>query len=39
MNDQKHGCGIYIWPNGKTYDGGWVNGKQHGTARFTNSKG
>lgn len=31
--------GSYYWPDGKAYEGQWVNGKQHGEARFTNSKG
>lgn len=39
MNDKKHGFGSYYWPDGKAYEGQWVNGKQHGEARFTNSKG
>ena len=39
MNDQKHGQGVYQWPNGKKMEGTWANGKQDGQARFTNSKG
>jgi len=31
--------GKYTWPDGKIYDGGWVDGKQHGKARFTNTQG
>ncbi|MFN9903568.1 MAG: hypothetical protein ACK55Z_33295, partial [bacterium] len=27
------------WPDGKSYEGQWKDGKQHGEARFTNSKG
>lgn len=38
MNDQKHGHGIFVWPNGKVYNGGWFMGKQHGQALFTNEK-
>ena len=29
----------YSWPDGKCYDGMWSNGKQHGEAKFTISKG
>lgn len=39
MNDKKHGYGVCTWPDGKIYAGGWLDGKQHGKAKFTNAKG
>lgn len=39
LYDEKHGHGIYTWPNGKMYEGGWIKGKQHGRAKFTNASG
>ena len=30
---------MFSWPDGKKYDGGWLDGKQHGRAIYTNSKG
>ena len=38
LHDQKHGQGIYVWTNGKQYDGGWREGKQHGIGKFTSVK-
>ena len=29
-NGQKEGEGIFTWPDGKVYKGGWQEGKQHG---------
>ena len=30
---------ITLRPDGKKYDGGWKDGKQHGQGKYTNSKG
>ena len=30
IDDKKEGDGLFIWPNGRQYKGGWKNGKQHG---------
>ena len=27
---KKHGSGVFKWPNGKIYDGGWHLGKKSG---------
>jgi hypothetical protein len=32
--DKKHGNGIYIWADGRKYDGLWANGKQHGEGKY-----
>jgi hypothetical protein len=38
FNDKKHGDGIFLWPNGKSYDGNWDKGKQHGIGYYIDSK-
>ena len=38
-DDLKHGKGIYKWPNGKSIEGEWVNGKQEGKGVFTGING
>lgn len=30
---------MYAWPNGKVYDGDFKNGKFHGNAKITTTKG
>ena len=30
-----NGYGLYVWPNGDTYEGFWINGKRHGKGTFT----
>ena len=30
---------IFCRPDGRTYDGEWLNGKQHGQAIYTNASG
>lgn len=32
--DKKHGYGIYIWADGRRYEGLWQNGKQHGKGKY-----
>ena len=34
-----HGKGIFTWPDGRKYDGEWLNGKQHGVGIYHTSKG
>ncbi len=29
-----HGKGNYIWPNGKKYEGNWINNKMEGKGTF-----
>ena len=31
----KHGQGKLTYPDGRVYDGGWVEGKQDGEANYT----
>ena len=37
--DKKHGFGIYVWADGRRYEGMWENGKQHGEGRYTSADG
>ena len=37
LNDKKHGFGIFVWVDGRKYEGNWENGKRHGLGKFTNS--
>ena len=30
----KHGFGVYYWPDGRRYEGLWSNSKQHGVGRY-----
>jgi hypothetical protein len=39
VDDQKEGFGVYHWPDGKKYEGQWLQGKQHGEGKIVNSKG
>jgi hypothetical protein len=32
--DKKQGFGIYIWTDGRKYEGQWLNGKQHGEGKY-----
>ena len=32
--DKKHGYGVYIWADGRRYEGLWQNGKQHGKGKY-----
>ena len=38
-NIEKANCLWFDRPDGKSYEGGWFDGKQHGRASYTNSKG
>ena len=33
-DDNKHGKGVYRWPNGDSYEGDWVNDKRTGRGVF-----
>ena len=39
MNDKKEGQGVLTWPDGRQYEGGWLNGKKHGEGTFTSADG
>lgn len=32
----KEGVGIFVWPDGRVYEGHWKDGKQHGYGRYYN---
>ena len=32
--DKKHGYGVYLWADGRVYEGNWHNGKQHGQGKY-----
>lgn len=34
-----HGEGIYRWPDGATYSGGWQYNRMHGDGTYTNANG
>ena len=34
VDDRKSGHGIYLWADGRAYNGEWLNGKQHGTGYY-----
>lgn len=36
---KKEGNGIFYWPDGRKYQGGWKNGKQHGIGTYTSASG
>ena len=38
-NGKKSFHNIFNRPDGRIYDGEWVNGKQHGIGSYTNAKG
>lgn len=39
MSDKKHGYGKYYWPDGKIFEGTWVNGKREGQGMITFTNG
>lgn len=36
---KRHGKGVYIWPEGRRYDGLWKNGRQDGEGEWTSEDG
>jgi hypothetical protein len=34
LDDKKSGNGIYLWADGRAYNGDWASGKQHGTGYY-----
>ena len=34
VQDMKDGYGVFTWPDGRQYKGGWKNGKQHGAEKY-----
>jgi len=36
---KKEGQGRFFWPDGRKYEGGWRNGKQHGIGTYTSASG
>jgi hypothetical protein len=34
-NGKKNGFGIYLWPDGRKYEGYWKDGYQDGSGIFT----
>lgn len=32
--DKKHGYGVYVWVDGRRYEGNWQNGRQHGEGKY-----
>jgi len=39
MFDMKEGFGIFVWPDGRKYEGFWLRGKQHGVGKYTTTDG
>jgi hypothetical protein len=39
VNDKKHGLGKFIWTDGKSVEGEWVEGKLNGEARMMDIDG
>ena len=37
--DKKESLGTYTYPDGRVYEGNWLEGKQHGFGTFTNKAG
>ncbi len=35
----KDGYGVFIWPDGRKYEGYWREGKQHGEGNYYTAKG
>ena len=38
-DDKKQGHGVFVWPDGRKYNGYWKNGKQEGVGIHQNAKG
>ena len=38
QDDLKHGHGKFVWPDGRTYDGEWSQGKRHGRGTYITAK-
>ena len=38
VDNKKQGKGLFTWPDGRAYDGEWLNGKQHGMGMYINAK-
>jgi hypothetical protein len=36
---KKEGRGVYTWPDGRKYDGGWHGDQQHGEGLYTTANG
>ena len=34
MNNKMHGYGVFEWPDGRRYEGGYVDDKKHGKGVF-----
>jgi len=39
MDDKKEGRGVFLWPDGRKYDGMWLNGKQDGLGTYMTANG
>jgi hypothetical protein len=39
FDDRKNGYGEFVWPDGRSYKGDWLNGKQHGKGMYKTSQG
>jgi len=39
MDDKKEGQGVFYWPDGRKYDGQWLNGKQDGIGVYSTANG
>ena len=39
MDDKKEGQGVFYWPDGRKYDGQWLNGKQDGVGVYSTANG
>lgn len=35
VDDRKEGFGIFMWNDGKKYEGMWLKGKMHGKGKLT----
>ena len=39
MNDKRSGYGKFKWKDGGTYEGGWLDGRQHGQGTVRKADG
>ncbi len=39
VDGRQEGLGVYIWRDGRVYEGGFARGRQHGTGVYTNLEG